>query len=214
MAPRAKHEVYNSRAKSYDFLMNLVRYPQTLKFLLSRIPMEIPANAKILDLGCGTGLATQPLKKRFASAEITGIDFSMEMIVIYKRNFSSACAIAGDFNDESSFLLHPGNTKIGLPNSYFDLVISTGALSEYGKPENVMPFIRDKLKKKGILINIGVNKNFLSSLVGIVWRYSTIGKNGFIAQCRNFGFNDIKSIPIPLKFFPNNYWRYIAKARK
>lgn len=194
--------------------MNIVRYPLTLKALLKSIPIEIPSNAKILDLGCGTGLATKPLEDRFPKGDITGLDFSEQMVKIYNLNFPNAKTVIGNFNDERTFRSYPSNKPIKFHDLYFDLIVSTGALSEYGKLNFVVPMIYKKLKKGGILINIGVNNNFFSKLVGVAWDYKTAGKKVFITACKNSGFLNIQKIVIPLKFFPNSYWRYVVKAKK
>ncbi|AZE47100.1 Trans-aconitate 2-methyltransferase [Pseudomonas chlororaphis] len=46
--------------------------------LLDRLEMEHPE--RIYDLGCGTGIATQLLAKRWPHADLTGIDNSAEML--------------------------------------------------------------------------------------------------------------------------------------
>lgn len=46
--------------------------------LLNRIP---DGNySRIIDIGCGTGMSTLPLEQRFKKAEITGVDYSNEML--------------------------------------------------------------------------------------------------------------------------------------
>lgn len=210
-----KHKkLYNKRAKSYDFLMGIVRYPATLRAFLKFIASEMPKNSKILDLGCGTGLATRPLAKMLPKAEITGLDFSEGMIKIYESSFPNSKSVIGDFNDEKTFRAYPKGAIIKFPDSYFDLIISTGALSEYGDMNKVIPFIYRKLKKNGVLINIGVNDGPLSKITGFFWGYKTTGKKKFFKACREHGFAEVNHIRIPFRFFPNNYWRYIAKARK
>jgi ubiquinone/menaquinone biosynthesis methyltransferase len=48
--------------------------------LLSAARLQAPANARILDVCCGTGLSTQALRKRYPQAQITAIDNSLGML--------------------------------------------------------------------------------------------------------------------------------------
>src|SRR5258708_27814332 len=52
--------------------------------LLSRI--ELAAPARVVDLGCGPGNSTAPLKVRWPSAAVTGIDSSAELLDTARRN--------------------------------------------------------------------------------------------------------------------------------
>ncbi|MBI2134719.1 methyltransferase domain-containing protein [Candidatus Woesearchaeota archaeon] len=208
-----RRNLYDKRAKKYDALMSLVGYPQMLRYIIRTISLDLPENARILDLGCGTGLATAPLKKRFPKAEITGLDISKEMLKICIR-MGNVKPVIGDFNDESSLRLFPGGRKFKLKSLYFDMAISTGALSEYGDPGIIIPLLHRVLKNKGIILNIGVNQNVLSRIVGYIWNYRNMAKEEFKGCCGKYGFINIKSIKIPLRFFPNNFWRYAVKAEK
>ncbi len=185
-----------------------------LKYALSRISVGISKNAKILDAGCGTGMSSGPLAKRFPEAEVTGIDFSENMIKEYSLNFPNAKAVIGDFNDDKTLRLYPGGEYASFPDSYFDIVISSGALSEYGNLKKAMPFIYSKIKKSGVLINVGIKDNPFNKITGFLWKYSATGKKKLFEACKEQGFRDIKYFKIPLRFFPNNIRYYIIKATK
>ncbi|HSH74529.1 MAG TPA: methyltransferase domain-containing protein, partial [Longimicrobiales bacterium] len=66
-------------ARSYDLLSALnPGYSDHLRMSAAR--MDLPANAKILDLCCGTGLSTAALKEVYPQATITGMDASEGML--------------------------------------------------------------------------------------------------------------------------------------
>lgn len=77
-----KHTVpkeFNRVSRSYDLLSALnPGYSSHLRKSAAR--MKLPANAKILDLCCGTGLSTAALRKAYPDATITGMDASEGMI--------------------------------------------------------------------------------------------------------------------------------------
>ena len=196
-------EVYNKRARVYDKLFERIRYNKTVKNILRDISIEIRKNARILDLGCGTGLATEALLIRFPKAEVIGFDYSEEMLNICKTKFPKMKAVIGDFNKE-----------INLNKNSFELVVSTGAVSEYGNVKEVIPSIYSLLKKNGIFINIGIKKHFMNIVPGRLWHYRPIGKNEFIIACENSGFRKIGQIKLSWSDFPTNITKFVIKAEK
>ncbi|MBE9137567.1 class I SAM-dependent methyltransferase [Nodosilinea sp. LEGE 07088] len=72
---------------------------------------------RILDLGCGTGTTTRMLKRRFANAEVIGLDLSPQMLAMadYKAR---AADVAVTFR-------HGNAMATGLPAASFDVVCAT-----------------------------------------------------------------------------------------
>lgn len=100
-------EKYDQMAESYMERRSLFDNTNQLKKLASLIP----SGAKVLDLGCGTGL---PVAKFFADRgyEVLGIDLSGRMIELAQKNvpnatFSIKNILQLDFNE-----------------NYFDLIVS------------------------------------------------------------------------------------------
>lgn len=48
--------------------------------LLSRVEKSQDECQRILDIGCGSGMSTYPLRKRYEKAQIVGVDLSQEML--------------------------------------------------------------------------------------------------------------------------------------
>ncbi len=51
--------------------------------------MNVPADARVLDVGCGSGWATRLLADYAGKGRVTGIDISDEMVRLAARVFSS-----------------------------------------------------------------------------------------------------------------------------
>jgi trans-aconitate 2-methyltransferase len=63
-------------AKAYQQFSRLRQRP--VNELLDRV--DLPNPQRIYDLGCGTGIATQLLAKRWPRAQLQGIDSSAQML--------------------------------------------------------------------------------------------------------------------------------------
>ena len=144
--------VYDNKAHKYEKVMKSFRYHfmlnQVIKSSLSNLNLKSP---KILDIGCGTGLSTLEIKRYFPSAETYGLDCSEEMLKIYQDRFPHIQTILGDFNTPNKFTHLLNKKPFSFQSDSFDLIISAGAISEYGNPKTAIPFIHTLLKEKGIL---------------------------------------------------------------
>src|SRR4029077_18119705 len=62
--------------------------------LLSRIGLSAPR--RVVDLGCGPGNSTAPLKARWTGAAVTGIDSSADLLDTARRDHPGIDFAAGD----------------------------------------------------------------------------------------------------------------------
>ncbi|OGP02581.1 MAG: hypothetical protein A2Z91_01050 [Deltaproteobacteria bacterium GWA2_38_16] len=199
---------YDTHAKIYEMMMQTIRYHSTVqKLLLSLISSnEISHAPHILDLGCGTGLLSEMLLQRYPSASLTGFDFSKEMLKIYKERFPKATVIVGDYHNEKTFTQE---------SSFFDLIITSGSLSEYSDLSKTLPWIYRILKPKGIFINIGVHRNMIGLMSSHIWHYIQVpGERRFMDECKKFSFQKVEALPVPWSLFPLNLCRYAVKVTK
>ena len=80
-------EFFNSRLDGYEeHQLNVIEgakefYPYTASLL------PIKKGAKVLDLGCGTGLELDYYFKLNPSVRVTGIDLAADMLAYYERSF-------------------------------------------------------------------------------------------------------------------------------
>jgi len=200
----------------YDKLLANPRYRRNVGGVLERaletIQDDIPEPAHILDLGCGTGLATEVIGRVFPSSFCYGFDNSEEMLRVYRKNFPCAILLIGDFNTGKAARF-PEKDKVEL-TEMFDLVVSSGSLSEYGEYDNALQFVFRVLNPRGILVNIGNRKGTLGNLISEkLWRYNAQGSAKFIEACERAGFStQMLQIPEGLGF--TRYMKYCVVARK
>ncbi|MEQ9069201.1 MAG: class I SAM-dependent methyltransferase, partial [Gimesia chilikensis] len=81
------------------------------------VEMTIPEGARILDLGCGTGILSEFILSRSPSAEMTLLDQSAEMLDVAQTRLQkySITAVQGSFDE-------------ALPAGPFDAIISSLAI--------------------------------------------------------------------------------------
>ena len=123
---------------------NVTRYHQFEKErvqpsldLLNRIVGD--SFKRIIDIGCGSGMSTLPLRKRFTEAEILGADSSPSMLAQARATLKDVTWLERD----CSKLL----TDLGK----FDLVFSNAALQWFEDQAKVIRNLSDMLMPEGIL---------------------------------------------------------------
>lgn len=108
------------------------------------VEMTVPAEARILDLGCGTGLFSEFILNRSPAATVTLLDQSAEMLDVAKTRLQqySITAVHASFDE-------------ALPVGPFDAVISSLAIHHLADDQKARLFQRvaEALADGGIFIN-------------------------------------------------------------
>jgi ubiquinone/menaquinone biosynthesis C-methylase UbiE len=142
----------------------------------------LPKNAKVLDLGCGTGV---PRTKFFVDSgfNVTGIDFSEKMIKYARKNVPDATFIQQDM------------TTIDFPENTFDGLIACYSIIHVPREKHPLLFktIYSILKPGGVmLISLGSKEwegtdEFLGT--NMFWSYYSPQKS--LRMIRDVGFQII-----------------------
>jgi ubiquinone/menaquinone biosynthesis C-methylase UbiE len=110
---------YNAIAHRY--LADRTRDSEDVR-LLDDFTERLPANAQVLDAGCGAGIPiSQLLCERF---EVTGVDFSEAQIELAKKNVPGANFLCEDM------------TKLSFPDNTFDGITSYYAIIHIPREEH------------------------------------------------------------------------------
>lgn len=136
----------SSVARSFEQARAHFDYEEVLKFILSMIASNFYAkpDIQILDLGCGTGLLTIPLAKRYPYAQFIGVDRSQAMLDI-------ACKKAGA--DKVRWEVQDA-LSLSYPDNSIDVVLMSNLLHHFQNPQNVVEQAVRVLKPKGVIINV------------------------------------------------------------
>lgn len=195
---------YDNESSGYEKWMHALNYVQSMQAFLRTQKVELKENARILDLGCGTGLATTVLREMYPEAEIVGFDFSTSMLEVCRKKLPDVELVSGDFNEGD----------LGFLKGKFDLIVSTGALSEYAELEKVLPQLRDLLQKDGVLLVLGIIKAPIGWLQSKMWHFKLIGRGGFMKACEQASFSQVEKVKVPFKFFPTSVMKFAVKTLK
>ena len=135
---------FNQLADSWDTPEKIIqnqKYADEIKNLINnREPM------KILELGCGTGL----LGSQFITKDnyLLGIDMSTEMLKVFDGKFK-------DYNTKSMILNLESHD---LPESQFDLVISSMAFHHLKTPLDILHKLKKHLTPHGAIAVIDLDE--------------------------------------------------------
>ena len=105
---------------------------------------------RIIDIGCGSGMSTLTLKKRFTESEIVGVDLSENMLDKARRSISGVTWMQRDCSRKLNDL------------GTFDLVFSNAFIQWIPNQEEFIKNTKELLNKNGVF---AISKNGNNSYV-------------------------------------------------
>jgi ubiquinone/menaquinone biosynthesis C-methylase UbiE len=125
-----------------------------LEIPLMLLALGLPRGARVLEIGCGRGIALPPLARRLAPARLVGLDIDLSLLAEAERRLrdtaSPAELVAGDVR------------RLPFPDRDFDLVIDFGTCFHVGHPEEALREIARVLAPGGIFATETKLSQFLS----------------------------------------------------
>ena len=133
-----KKQFFDSWAFNYDILLTTVFYQAVHKRLLEFV--NIPQDAYILDIGCGTGKLLNRILKKFPEVFGIGVDLSPQMLRQARKN---KC-----FPKREIFV--KGNAEnLPFSENQFNAIFNTISFLHYPHPEKVLEDIQRILTPDG-----------------------------------------------------------------
>jgi len=152
---------------------------------LERLLSILPAEGKVLEVGCGSARLSAFLAKR--GYKITGLDYSKSALEVAQRNFvgmglpsqligSDNEKKLGDDEKEDGHRFVPGDaTKLPFSDNCFDIVLSTGLLEHFEDPSIVVKEMARVLVPGGVFYSDVVPKKFSMFRISSLWRPFKVG---------------------------------------
>lgn len=138
MKPEEIKKIYSKLAKDYDkIVLKKVKYTAHRKIGKWVIKELKTKKAKILDLGCGTGLSSLEFFKK--GYEVTGIDIAPGMVKQAKKL------------PFRRLICQNLEARLKVKKEEYDVVVLVGVMEFIKRPVRLFKEINQKLKRKGIV---------------------------------------------------------------
>jgi ubiquinone/menaquinone biosynthesis C-methylase UbiE len=160
MDPKKLYSLIGRSASLYDVGLSLVGYEKSVEYFVSCLPFGKEVSIRVLDAGCGTGLYSLQVLKRYNHARITAFDFDNQLVrrleeKIREKNYENRThTFSGDIQ---------GSLK-EIRDERFDLVITSGVL-EYVPLERTIKNLSRFPASGGYFLNSSVRDTWWGRLV-------------------------------------------------
>ena len=140
-------EMFDSIAPRYDLLNRLLSLRQDVSWRRKTVAaMTIPGSGRVLDVACGTGdVILEIYRQKGPRVEVTGIDFSPEMLRLAKDKFRNA-------GTPSTALLAGDALALPFSRSVFDAVTIAFGIRNIQDKRGALTAFYDRLKPGGMLL--------------------------------------------------------------
>ena len=196
-APRAmkSKKIYSTIGEItsiYELLASVSGYKKSVEYFVAQLPFSENSPIKVLDAGCGTGLYSFAILKKYKSAKITAFDLN-EKLVNYVREKS----IKNKLTDKiRAFAADITSSLPEIENEKFDLIITAGVLVYVPHEETVKNLSRF-LIPGGYFFNVPNRDSAWGRFVCTLYACTPYSKTENISVFEKNGFTLEKDVKVP-----------------
>lgn len=160
---------FSGTGRSYDRVVKLFTLGQDDRWK-DEVVKLVPGTGRVLDLGCGTGILTEHIARKYPRAEIVGVDVTADYLVVYEERLRKKPWI------RAHYIL--GNAETVPLEGEFDAIVSS-YLAKYVDPDLLVGNVTPHLRRGGTFIAhdflLPTNPLFLSSWLTYTRAMNRIG---------------------------------------
>lgn len=144
---------FGRAASAYD--ANAILQAEVREEMLSRLDLVKLDPKVILDAGCGTGLGSLALRKRFTNASVLSLDFALPMLALTKQNAKNTSvlnSLKSIFKSNQQHLLCADIEQLPVADASVGLVWSNVAIQWCNDLDRVFQHFHRVLQPEGLLM--------------------------------------------------------------
>ncbi len=146
-------EMFETIAPRYDLLNRLLSLRQDVAWRKALVSaMDLPGNAKVLDVACGTGdIGLEVLKRKKPGVSVFGLDFSTGMLMLAREKINPEA--------ETARLHLAAGNALALPfkDNTFDAVTIAFGIRNINDKLSALKAFHNSLKHGGMLLILELN---------------------------------------------------------
>jgi SAM-dependent methyltransferase len=193
LATMDSDKLYSSISRFYDLSLFFAGYTVAIDYFIRQIPLSCSKAIKALDAGCGTGLYSLGVLKRFPDAQITAFDLNSDMVKVFISKLAKREALA---NRVKVFIADISEPFPSIEEG-FDLII-TGGVLEYVNIEEAVKNLSRYLALDAYFLNVSIKDNMAGKLIGKIYNLRLYCRDTIIQAFTKNGFALIKTYTFPL----------------
>lgn len=211
--------LYGSIAGLYDRWLRVAGFKRGVEQFLDRMALMVPPRARMLDGGCGTGLISLWLLRRFPDAQVTAFDIDRKMLAVAARRARRLPGARGRLTLAEGDLAAPRRLRgargapIVLADESFDLVV-IGAALEHVPLAPTLEALYRLLKRGGLFLNLGVRDASAAVVLGAMYQFRPYRTGELLDALRTAGFAGASVARLTARDFPANLTRIAVSAVK
>jgi len=208
--------IYTERAGSYHHFVSAVGYPQGVRAVLRNYEPLRP-DMKVLDAGCGGGIATLALRDALEARKLRpGVTHGFDLTPAMLERFRASLARRGisDVELRQADVLQLEE----LPDAWrdYDLIVSASMLEHIPRSElpAALGALRSRLGADGTFLLFISRRNWMMKyLIQRWWTANLYDREELAAAMEKAGFSRVRFLRFPVSCAHLAVWGHILEAR-